>query len=657
MILCSNLFDPYDRVDDIENTLLAYHRQTEMAKQLGWFHDIIQGNYHSAAYLGDLALLRKHLKTTPIDEVDKAGMTALHWAVLRGHEVCVRFLLDRGADVDVLQKGLNTPLLLAAACGHETIARLLIDAGSDVKNRNIKGHDAVFMAVLYGHASKGLPWLLQLLTAKGMDLNEVDSAGATPLHLCAEKNLARPVRMLVDSGADVNARHAKTQLTPIQMACSHVNPDMETIRSFLDKGAYPNWKDLQGRTAFDLAMQNYRGKRLATAPVSAVVFSSPGAEVDINHVLMSSSPKLSTDMEDNDENSGGEGLIRRNTLGIGGNQDKWRPMEDTLNIVGDWAVKSLPALLELCKKGARFDPKDIECLRPSFRAAVLEAKEVWDKKLEPSNFSEFVLVREQSGEDLRLHKAGWSKDKASSICQLCSDSFGLTNRRHHCRACGILCCDRCSSKRLQLSGNLIEPEQTSSKGEKKKDDKSERVCDGCFNRLCHEASQPSGDHFRIRQLKQCALDVIRSIEELIDALDDPDGEVNNFQASLRETAALTRELEGWNMSGSTKTLSATRKNLMASFSGTPSVGASPVKSTNNGVPTSSNSGLSPARSSQDLIEVLKKREARLYRAEDVLSKFLEVGFRDRILFIFILFAILNCSFVNPLLVIRWVSPN
>ncbi len=595
-------------VEDIENVLLAYHRQTDFAKQLGWFHDIIQGNFHSAAYLGDLALVRKHLKHTPIDEVDKTGMTALHWAVLKGFEPLVRFLLDRGADFDALQKGMNSPLLLAAACGWETIARLLIDAGADIKQKNIRGHDAVFMAVLYGHSSKGLPWLLQLLTSKGVDLNEVDSGGATPLHLCAEKNLARPVRMLVDGGADINSRHAKTQLTPIQMACSHVNPDMETIRSFLDKGAYPNWKDLQGRTAFDLAMQNYRGKRLVNPPVSAVVFTPPGAEIDVNHILMNSSPKLSTDIEDLEGDMVGEGLVRRNTLGLAaGNQDRWRPMEDTLNIVGDWAVKSLPALLELCKKGARFDPKDIECLRPSFRAAVLEAKDVWDKKSEPTNFLEFVLVREQAGEDLRLHKTGWSKDKTSSICQLCSDNFGLTNRRHHCRACGVLCCDKCSTKRLQLSGQSLESEQVSGK-DKKKEDKSERVCDGCFNRLCHEASQPSADHFRIRQLKQCALDVIRSIEELIDALDDPDGEVNNFQASLRETATLTRELEGWNTPVSSKSPNVRKAGMI-----------------NLGGNTSTSAGNSPMRSSQDLIEILKKRETRLYRAEDVLSKFLEVS--------------------------------
>ena len=33
----------------------------------------------------------------------------------------------------------------------------------------------------------------------------------------------------------MNAKHGKTQLTPLQMACSHAHPDVETIRSFLDK--------------------------------------------------------------------------------------------------------------------------------------------------------------------------------------------------------------------------------------------------------------------------------------------------------------------------------------------------------------------------------------------------------------------------------------
>ena len=62
--------------------------------------------------------------------------------------------------------------------------------------------------------------------------------------------------MLVDAGADVNAKHGRTSLTPLLMACNQVHPDVETIRSFFDKGAYPNWRDVQGRSAFDLVMLN-----------------------------------------------------------------------------------------------------------------------------------------------------------------------------------------------------------------------------------------------------------------------------------------------------------------------------------------------------------------------------------------------------------------
>lgn len=87
--------------------------------------------------------------------------------------VCVRLLLDCGADPDFRQKGGNTCLLLAATQGLDGISRLLIERGGDVMARNHMDRDAVFMSVVYGHASKGLPWMLALLTSRGMDLSLV----------------------------------------------------------------------------------------------------------------------------------------------------------------------------------------------------------------------------------------------------------------------------------------------------------------------------------------------------------------------------------------------------------------------------------------------------------------------------------------------------
>jgi hypothetical protein len=299
--------------------------------------------------------------------------------------------------------------LLAAARGHDTVARLLIEKGADPSQRNLRDRDAVFMAVVYGHASKGLPWLLQLLTSKGLNLNQIDSIGATPLHVCAEKNLARPVRMLVDSGANVNVIHQMNQLTPLQMACNQSHPDVETIRSFLDKGSHPNWRDSKGQTAFTLVMAAHK-KGLDT--------DKSGDRSSETSDAIRSSIDTTNMLENNSNNDFGESV-------------KWRAMEETIEQVGDWAVRALPTLLEIVKKGGRYDVKDLDILRPSFRSAVELAHVEWMQKKQMPNFVEFVLAREQAGEDFRVHKSKWSNK--SKNCECCSDVFGVTNRKHHCR--------------------------------------------------------------------------------------------------------------------------------------------------------------------------------------------------------------------------------
>jgi len=77
----------------------------------------------------------------------------------------------------------------------------------------------------------------------------------------------------------------------------------------------------------------------------------------------------------------------------------------------------------------------------------------------------------------------------------------MSNRRHHCRACGILCCDNCSSKRLKLpltSGSRV------SKGKAE----GERVCDSCFNRLlyaCTEWTQALNNAKKVQRKLEQAL--------------------------------------------------------------------------------------------------------------------------------------------------------
>ncbi|KAI3414183.1 Pleckstrin y domain-containing F member 2 [Globodera pallida] len=68
------------------------------------------------------------------------------------------------------------------------------------------------------------------------------------------------------------------------------------------------------------------------------------------------------------------------------------------------------------------------------------------------------------------YAALWVPDKEATKCMCCQTShFTVIQRRHHCRACGKVVCNGCSSKSFVLEGISKKPV---------------RVCDTCYNKLC-----------------------------------------------------------------------------------------------------------------------------------------------------------------------------
>lgn len=72
----------------------------------------------------------------------------------------------------------------------------------------------------------------------------------------------------------------------------------------------------------------------------------------------------------------------------------------------------------------------------------------------------------------------WVKDEGGDSCSGCSVRFSLTERRHHCRNCGQLFCQKCSRfqseiKRLKISSPV-------------------RVCQNCYYSLQHERGADDG---------------------------------------------------------------------------------------------------------------------------------------------------------------------
>jgi hypothetical protein len=329
-------------LEELEAAIFAVKLSNPHVLSVGWMHEIMLGTIFSAAYFGDVEMMTDFLKNSAIalDNHDANGMSALHWAALEGQVECVQLLINAGASIENLNSGLNTPLMLAASRGQDNVVLNLIAHEADIHVRNLKDRDALFMAVLYAEQSVGLYNIIQSLISHGIDVNAADASGSTALHECSSRNLSRSVMLLVDAGANVNLMHSRNGLTPLQLACTIANPDVETVRALLEKGAYPNWKDAAKRSSFDMILSGHKSR------------------FDNMKVQDASAPN------------------------------------DAVDEVGVFVQEVLPILMELVRKGAKYHDESLASLRPSFREAIDSARAHWQALKEEEHFAEFVKTRE-----------------------------------------------------------------------------------------------------------------------------------------------------------------------------------------------------------------------------------------------------------------------
>jgi ankyrin repeat protein len=138
-------------------------------------------------------------------------------AAMNGDIEAVRALLKSGNDVNAAQGDGMTALHWAALKGDAELAQMLVYAGGNVKaTTRLGGYNPLILAAREGHAD-----VIAILLASGADPKAATSTGTTALMLAAASGNARAVTMLVENGADVNAKESVMQQTPLMFAAAY----------------------------------------------------------------------------------------------------------------------------------------------------------------------------------------------------------------------------------------------------------------------------------------------------------------------------------------------------------------------------------------------------------------------------------------------------
>ncbi len=196
-------------------------------------------------------------KKTDVDVYDQNGWSPLHWAVYKGNLNIVKLLIAYKANIHIRPK---------------KAFMLFIDGNFYYGNEK---STPLHIASNMGHTK-----IVVLLVQKGADLNAKDKYNITPLHGACYGGHTKTAKVLIQKGADLNAKN-KIGSTPLEVASRfghtqivklliqkgadvhgsgkddwtplHFALNAEIAKMLIDRGANVNAKSLRGWTPLHVA--------------------------------------------------------------------------------------------------------------------------------------------------------------------------------------------------------------------------------------------------------------------------------------------------------------------------------------------------------------------------------------------------------------------
>lgn len=375
-------------------------------------------------------------------------VTPMHLCCQIGLARVLQALIDYGANVNALDSNNKTPLHIAIECEHdELIGILLSHPAIDLKTQDQSGN-SVFATALTIRKHKAAQSILERMPNAA---EQMDRRGRNFLHIAIMKDDLESVLFLLAIQVDVNSRvHDINQTPPLHLAAASKN-EMIT-RNLILAGARINDRDATQKTALHVAAERGNLEALSALLENGADFDA----VDSNgnnalHIAVRES-HLTVVRE----------LLTVSTINAEAINLKGKnPLHELCRIGQDSLAASICELFLECMPNYPINQTDIQGNTPlllAFMRGQAPLCKVLVRNgacLGAANKEGVTIFNYKLATNQLLHKlldqlpqeSPWS---TSDLCQECGTKFSITMRKHHCRHCGRMLCNRCSNNDVPI---------------------------------------------------------------------------------------------------------------------------------------------------------------------------------------------------------------
>jgi quinoprotein dehydrogenase-associated probable ABC transporter substrate-binding protein len=211
LVQCSNCI--------IEGNLPSHGviQQQQGAAYAQRFLTVLKPHQHTAATSPDQIVTRQRLEAWLKQGVDINA--ELMNSIVGGDAERMKFLIEKGADVNKSDKLGALPLGAAASVRRTDLMQILLDSGAKVDAVDSDGMTALQHAINVNHVPS-----IQLLAKHGADLEMGTSKGYTALDIALTSGKFFAAKALIDAGAKADAAAGPEKLTPLMVVATQLQP-------------------------------------------------------------------------------------------------------------------------------------------------------------------------------------------------------------------------------------------------------------------------------------------------------------------------------------------------------------------------------------------------------------------------------------------------